>query len=54
MIYTPLTNRALQIAYAAHHGQSDYNGIPYIFHPVHLAEQISPTMQTRPAVLAPV
>ena len=40
MIYTHLTNKALKIAYAAHHGQLDYNGIPYIFHPVHLAEQM--------------
>ena len=40
MIYTPLTNRALQIAYAAHHGQTDKCGIPYIFHPYHLAEQM--------------
>lgn len=40
MIYTPLTNKAMQIAYQAHHGQVDYNGIPYIFHPIHLAEQL--------------
>lgn len=40
MIYTPLTNKAMIIAYQAHHGQFDYNGIPYIFHPVHLAEQM--------------
>ena len=38
MIYTELTNKAMKIAYAAHHGQVDYNGIPYIFHPIHLAE----------------
>ena len=38
MIYTPLTNKAMRIAYKAHHGQLDYNGIPYIFHPIHLAE----------------
>ena len=38
MVYTKLTNKAMQIAYAAHHGQFDYNGIPYIFHPLHLAE----------------
>ena len=38
MIYTPLTNKALSVAYAAHHGQVDKCGIPYIFHPVHLAE----------------
>ena len=40
MIYTPLTNQAMRIAYNAHHGQLDYNGIPYIFHPIHLAEQM--------------
>ena len=40
MVYTPLTNRALVFAYNAHHGQLDYNGIPYIFHPLHLAEQM--------------
>ena len=38
MIYTELTNKAMKIAYAAHQGQVDYNGIPYIFHPIHLAE----------------
>ena len=40
MIYSPLTNEAMRIAYKAHHGQLDYNGIPYIFHPIHLAEQM--------------
>ena len=38
MIYTDLTNKAMRIAYDAHHGQTDYNNIPYIFHPIHLAE----------------
>lgn len=40
MIYTTLTNQAMQVAYAAHHGQFDCNGVPYIFHPYHLAEQM--------------
>ena len=40
MVYTLLTNKAMGIAYRAHHGQLDYNGIPYIFHPIHLAEQM--------------
>lgn len=38
MLYTPLTIKAMQTAYAAHHGQLDKGGIPYIFHPCHLAE----------------
>lgn len=40
MIYTPLTKKAMCIAYAAHHGQVDKAGTPYIFHPFHLAEQM--------------
>ena len=40
MVYTPLTIRAMQIAYNAHHGQTDKAGVPYIFHPLHLAEQM--------------
>ena len=40
MIYTPLTNKAMKIAYNAHQGQLDYNGVPYIYHPMHLAEQM--------------
>jgi len=38
MIYTPLTIRDMQIAYDAHHGQTDKAGVPYVFHPLHLAE----------------
>lgn len=41
MIYTSLTNKAMKIAYDAHHGQYDCNGVPYIFHPYHLAEQMN-------------
>ena len=40
MVYTPLTMKAMQIAYAAHHGQVDKAGMPYIFHPMHLAESM--------------
>lgn len=40
MIYTPLVYKAMHIAYYAHHGQMDKSGAPYIFHPIHLAEQM--------------
>ena len=51
MIYTPLTNRAMQIAYQAHHGQVDKSGLPYIFHPYHLAEQMEDEYTTCIALL---
>ncbi len=41
MIYTPLTKRAMKIAYDAHKDQVDKSGIPYIYHPIHLAEQMT-------------
>ena len=46
MIYTALTNKALRLAYDAHQGQKDKSGQPYIFHPYHLAEQMSDEIST--------
>lgn len=40
MIYTIMTNKAMRIAFEAHYGQNDLAGVPYIFHPLHLAEQM--------------
>ena len=40
MVYTELTCKAMRFAYAAHHGQLDIAGVPYISHPLHLAEQM--------------
>ena len=51
MVYTELTNKALVYAYNAHHGQMDYNGIPFIFHPLHLAEQMDDEISCCAALL---
>lgn len=51
MIYTPLTIRAMKLAYAAHHGQQDKSGMPYIHHPLHLAEQMTDELTTCVALL---
>lgn len=40
MIYTSNTRKAMKIAYNAHNGQVDKSGVPYIYHPIHLAEQM--------------
>lgn len=41
MINTKLTRKAMIIAYNAHQNQFDRAGVPYIFHPIHLAEQMN-------------
>lgn len=51
MIYTELTKKAMTIAYDAHHGQVDKSGQPYIFHPYHLAEQMSDEVSVCAALL---
>ena len=51
MVYTPLTIKAMKIAYEAHMGQCDQSGVPYIFHPVHLAEQMTDETTTCIALL---
>ncbi len=40
MLYTELTKKAIRLAYEAHEGQTDKCGLPYVFHPYHLAEQM--------------
>lgn len=51
MIYTPLTKKAMCFAYQAHHGQLDCNGVPYIFHPIHVAEQMEEEISCCAALL---
>ena len=51
MIYTPMTRRAMCLAYTAHQGQVDKCGVPYIFHPAHLAEQMDDEISCTVALL---
>ena len=51
MIYTPLTVKAINTAYRAHAGQTDKSGLPYIFHPYHVAEQMTDELSVCAAVL---
>jgi (p)ppGpp synthase/HD superfamily hydrolase len=41
MIYTPLTKKAMKLCFTAHKDQTDKSGLPYVFHPFHLAEQMT-------------
>lgn len=51
MIYTKLTKLAMRIAYDAHKDQVDLSGVPYIFHPFHIAEQMEDEKTTIIALL---
>ncbi|MGM9554248.1 MAG: HD domain-containing protein [Faecousia sp.] len=48
MLYTALTKKALKLCFEAHKEQTDKSGMPYVFHPFHLAEQ----METEETVIA--
>ena len=48
MLYTTLTKKALKLCFEAHKEQTDKSGMPYVFHPFHLAEQ----METEETVIA--
>ena len=51
MIYTPLTKKALRLCFDAHRDQVDKSGLPYVFHPFHLAEQMPDELTTTAALL---
>jgi len=51
MIYTEMTIKALKLACRAHEGQLDYSGIPYIFHPYQVAEQMEDEISCTVALL---
>lgn len=51
MIYTPKTKMALKLCFEAHKEQTDKSGMPYVFHPFHLAEQMTTEETTIVALL---
>lgn len=51
MIYTEATKKALKLCFAAHKEQVDKSGLPYVFHPFHLAEQMQDEVTTIVALL---
>ena len=51
MIYTPMTKKALALCFEAHKEQVDKSGLPYVFHPFHLAEQMKDEATTIVALL---
>ena len=51
MIYTPQTKKALALCFSAHKDQLDKSGMPYVFHPFHLAEQMQDELSTVVALL---
>ena len=51
MIYTDLTKKALKLCFDAHKNQVDKTGMPYVFHPFHIAEQMSDEISTICALL---
>lgn len=51
MIYTPMTKKAMKLCFEAHKDQVDKNGIPYVFHPFHIAEQMTDENTTVVALL---
>lgn len=51
MIYTDMTKKALSLSFAAHKDQLDKSGMPYVYHPFHLAEQMQDEDTTIVALL---
>ena len=51
MIYTDMTKKAMKLCFEAHKEQVDKSGMPYVFHPFHLAEQMHDEKTTIVALL---
>lgn len=51
MIYTTQTKKAMRLCFEAHKDQVDMAGLPYVYHPFHLAEQMLEEETTTAALL---
>ena len=51
MIYTDKTKKAMKLCFEAHKDQLDKSGVPYVFHPFHVAEQMTDEATTIVALL---
>ena len=51
MIYSEMTKKAMKLCFQAHKDQLDKSGMPYVFHPFHLAEQMEDEITTAVALL---
>lgn len=51
MIYTEMTKKAMRLMFEKHKDQYDKSGIPYVFHPFHVAEQMDDENTTIVALL---
>lgn len=51
MLYTTMTKKALKLCFEAHKDQLDKSGMPYVFHPYHLAEQMGDEITITVALL---
>ena len=51
MIYTELTKKAMKLMFEKHRDQVDKSGIPYVFHPWHVAESMDDELSVCTALL---
>ena len=51
MIYTPMTKVAINFMFEKHKDLKDKSGLPYVFHPFHVAEQMDDEDSTIVALL---
>lgn len=51
MIYTEMTKKAIRLMFDLHKEQTDKSGLPYVFHPWHVAESMDDEIAATVALL---